>query len=149
MAEGPTCQIKVVQGLLKENATAAPWISNPTAADARVRGGPRRAPGARVHGGPATLPEGVRDPVRPREIQRSRSCARRRDSDSPALSLDRAPGHQFVHGLVHYIAGTHAHVTGGVQGVDRALLAAGTGRGRRGRSDELVSAPRCTRRREF
>jgi hypothetical protein len=50
--EGPSCENKVVQGLLKENATAAPWISDPTAADARVCGGPRRAPGARVHGGP-------------------------------------------------------------------------------------------------
>jgi hypothetical protein len=52
MAEGPACENKIVQGLLKENATAGPWISDPTAVDARVRGEPRREPGARVHGGP-------------------------------------------------------------------------------------------------
>jgi hypothetical protein len=51
MVEGLACEIKVLQGLLKENATAAPWISDPTTADARVRGGPHRAPSAWVHGG--------------------------------------------------------------------------------------------------
>jgi hypothetical protein len=49
--EGPACETRIVQGLLKENATATLWISDPTAADVRVRGGPRRAPGTRVHGG--------------------------------------------------------------------------------------------------
>jgi hypothetical protein len=38
------------QGLLKERAAAALWILDPTAAGARMRRGPRRAPGARVHG---------------------------------------------------------------------------------------------------
>jgi hypothetical protein len=36
----------------------------------------------------------------------------------------------------------------GVREGDRASPAAGAGRGRSGRSDELVSAPKCTRRRE-
>jgi hypothetical protein len=54
MVEGPECKNETVQGLLKENATAGPWISDPTAVDARVRGGPRREPGSRVQGGPAT-----------------------------------------------------------------------------------------------
>jgi hypothetical protein len=43
---------------------------------------------------------------------------------------------------------THARDRG-VQGVDRASSVAGTRRGRRGRSGEIVSAPKCTRRREF
>jgi hypothetical protein len=37
----------------------------------------------------------------------------------------------------------------GVRGGARAPWMAGTGRGRRGRSGELVSAPKCTRRREI
>jgi hypothetical protein len=35
--EGPACKNRIVQGLLKENATAAPWISDPMATDTRVR----------------------------------------------------------------------------------------------------------------
>jgi hypothetical protein len=50
--EGPTCETRIIQGLFNENIIAALWISDPTAADARVCGGPRRAPGARVHGEP-------------------------------------------------------------------------------------------------
>jgi hypothetical protein len=50
--EGPACEKETVQGLLKENVTAGPWISDLTAVDARVRGEPRRELGARVHGGP-------------------------------------------------------------------------------------------------
>jgi hypothetical protein len=50
--EGPTCKNRIAQGPFNENATAAPWITDPTAVDARVSGGPCRAPGARVHGRP-------------------------------------------------------------------------------------------------
>jgi hypothetical protein len=126
---------------------------------ARARGGPRRAPGARVHGGPATQPEGVRDLVRPSQISRSRTHASKgqrrarrrvaaRGGGSPALPLSGAPGHQHDHKLVHYVEGAHAHVTEG-SGGDRASSAAGTGRGRRGCSDELVEAPKCSGRRDI
>jgi hypothetical protein len=56
------------QGLLIKIARAAPWILDPTAADACACRGPRRAPGARVHGGPAVQNEGVCDLSRPRVI---------------------------------------------------------------------------------
>jgi hypothetical protein len=35
-----------------------------------------------------------------------------RGSDSPALPLHSASGHQFDHGLVQNVTGTHAHVIG-------------------------------------
>jgi hypothetical protein len=68
--EGPACENRITQGLLKENATAAPWILDPTAADARVRGGPRRGRGPQVHGGPVFKREGVHDLDRPSQISR-------------------------------------------------------------------------------
>jgi hypothetical protein len=128
--EGPACKTRIVQGLLKENATAAPWILDPTAADARVRGGPRRELGSRVHGGPS--PRGTPRliwVVRKRsdgqgrvracscgactgEVTRTAACG----GDSPTLALGGAPGHQNVHKLVHYIAGAHALVTGSLGG---------------------------------
>jgi hypothetical protein len=112
------------QGLLKERAAAALWILDPTAAGARVRRGPRRAPGARVHGGPPFQNERVCDQSRPREIQRPRTHAsegrrrrRRRaaarDRGSPALALDGVLGHHSDHELVQNEAGALAHVTGG------------------------------------
>jgi hypothetical protein len=51
--EGPACNPTRTQGLFKENATAEPWISDPTAVDACTRGEPRRELGSRVHGGPS------------------------------------------------------------------------------------------------
>jgi hypothetical protein len=65
---GPACKNKIAHGLLTENAAAAPWILDPTAAGARVRRGPRRELGSRVHGGPVFKREEVRDLHRPREI---------------------------------------------------------------------------------
>jgi hypothetical protein len=50
--EGPACETRILQGLFNENVIAASWIADPTAVDARMCGGPRRAPGARVHGVP-------------------------------------------------------------------------------------------------
>jgi hypothetical protein len=78
-----------------------------------------------------------------------RRRAAARGGGSPASPLDSAPSHHFVHELVHFVAEVRAHVEGGVLGVDRASSAAGTERGRRGRSGELVSAPKCSRRREI
>jgi hypothetical protein len=112
------------QGLLKERATAAPWILDPTAAGARLRRGPRRAPGARVHGGPPFQNEGVYDQSRPSKIQRPRThasegrrrCRRRaaaRDRGSPPLAPDGIPGHHSDHELVQNEVGALAHVTGG------------------------------------
>jgi hypothetical protein len=124
---GPTCEFKISQGLLKERAAAAPWILDPTAASARVRRGPRRAPGARVHGGPPFQNEGVCDQSRSCEIRRPWTCAcgmrrRRRRSaaarggSSPALALDGVPSHQSDHEVVQNDVGTLAHVTGGSMG---------------------------------
>jgi hypothetical protein len=73
--EGPACETRIVQGLLKENATAAPWISDPTTADACVRGGPRRAPGAPVHSGPHRRGIPLFDWRRRSAIQRPRTRA--------------------------------------------------------------------------
>jgi hypothetical protein len=159
--EGPACEFKTFQGLLKKRAAAAPWILDPMAAGARVRRGPRRAPGGRVHGGPPFQNEGVFDQGRSCEIRRPWTCAcgmRRRcrrstvarGGSSPALALAGVPGHQSDHGLVQNDAGTLAHVTGGgVYGSDCASPAAGTGRGWSGRSGELVSTLLCTKRREI
>jgi hypothetical protein len=124
-----------------------------------VRGGPRRAPGAPVHSGPHRRGIPLFDWRRRSAIQQPRTRAsgsgggvsRRaavRSRGSPASPLDSAPGHHLVHELVHFVVEVRAHVVGGLGG-DRASSAAGTGMGRRGRSSELVSGPRCTRRREF
>jgi hypothetical protein len=78
--------------------------------------------------------------------EKDRAAAR--GGDSLALHLDSAPGRQFVHGLVHYVAGTHAHVIGDSVGNAQTPMTADAGRGRRGRSGELVSAPMYTRSRE-
>jgi hypothetical protein len=126
--EGPACEFKTFQGLLEKRAAAAPWISDPTAAGARVHRGPRRASGARVHGGPPFQNEEVCDQGRLCEIRRPWTCAcgmRRRcrrstaarGGSSPALALAGVPGHQSDHGLVQNDAGTLAHVTVGSTGV--------------------------------
>jgi hypothetical protein len=81
------------------------------------------------------------------ERAREKDRAAARGDDSLSLPLDSAPGHQFVHGLVHYVAGTHAHVIWDSVGNARTPMTAGAGRGRRDRSGELVSAPMCTRSR--
>jgi hypothetical protein len=131
-------------------ASPAPWISDPTATDSRVRRGPHRAPGARVHGGPPASNEGVRDPSHPREIERPRMrasdgrrrCRRReaaRGGSSPALALDGAPGHQHDHKLAQNVEGAHAHVTEGSRG--RSCLVGGC-------SGELVGTLLCTKGRE-
>jgi hypothetical protein len=138
------------QGLLKERAAAAPWILDPMAAGARVRRGPRHAPGARVHGGPPFQNEGVCDQSRPREIQRPRMhasegrrrCRRRaaaRDRGSPALALDGVPGHHSDHELLQNEAGELAHVTGGLWG--QFCLA--DGRHRKGAERPLRRACGC------
>jgi hypothetical protein len=91
---GPACEFKISQGLLKERAAAAPWILDPTAAGARVRRGPRRAPGARVHGGPPFQNEGVCDQIRPCKIRRPWTCAcgmRRRRRRSAAARGGNSP----------------------------------------------------------
>jgi hypothetical protein len=74
--EGPACKTRIVQGLFKENATATLWILDPTAADARVRGGPRRELGSRVHGGPSPRGYALSNLGRPQKIgwPGSRSC---------------------------------------------------------------------------
>jgi hypothetical protein len=137
------------RGLLKLNASAAPWISDPTAANARARW---TAPCTRrtESGGVGTprliwaVRKGSDGQGRAREFNggacagemtRTAACG----GDSPALPLGGAPGHQNVHKLVHYVEGAHAHVTGGLGG--RSC----TKRGRGGCSGELVDAPKCTR----
>jgi hypothetical protein len=47
------------------------------------------------------------------DVTRTAACG----GDSPALPLGGAPDHQNVHKLVHFVAGAHAHVTGGSRGV--------------------------------
>jgi hypothetical protein len=96
-------------GVLKRNAKAAPWILDPTAADARVCRGPHRELGSRVHGGPPTQNEGVRDPCHPCKIQgpwtracgmrrRARRSAAARGGSSLVLPLGGVPGHLFERG---------------------------------------------------
>jgi hypothetical protein len=125
--EGPACEFKNFQGLLIKTASPAPWISDPTTTDLRVRRGPHRAPGARVHGGPPASNEGVRDQGRSCEIRRPwtrasdgrrRRCRRAAacGGSSPALALDGAPGHLSDHGLEQNDAGTLAHVYVGFMG---------------------------------
>jgi hypothetical protein len=122
--EGPACKTVKTQGLLKENAKAAPWILDPMAAGACAHRGPRRELGSRVHSGPATQNEGVRDLVRPSQISRPRTRAgegRRRVRRSAAArggefagaTLDRAVGHRFVRERALHGAEQHAHTPRG------------------------------------
>jgi hypothetical protein len=69
-----------------------------------------------------------------------------RDGELAGAALTRTAVHQNLRERMQNVARLLAHATG-VSGVDRASSAAGTGRGRRVRSSELVSAPKCTRRR--
>jgi hypothetical protein len=117
---GPACEYRISQGLLKENAAAAPWILDPTAASACARRGPRRELGSRVHGGPTTQNEVVRDLARPSQIsrprtragegrQRARRSAAAHGGEFAGTALDRAVGHRFVRERALHKAEQHAH----------------------------------------
>jgi hypothetical protein len=151
------------QGLLIKIAKAAPWILDPTAADAREHGGPRRAPGARVHGGPPIQNEGVRDQSRPCKIRRpwTHACEMRRQRrrSAAATSPECGGAQRKLAGVApgrrsrpltrpqdsSKRRGNACACDRGVKGGDCASPAAGAGRGRSGRSGELVSALLCTK----
>jgi hypothetical protein len=110
------------QGLLKENAKAAPWILDPTAADARVCRGPRHELGSRVHSGLPIQNEGVRDLCRPCKIlgpwtracgmrRRRRQRQGRRGGASPEIrrrTLSCCSGRHFVRAWALRVDGEHA-----------------------------------------
>jgi hypothetical protein len=124
---GPACENRITQGLFNEIVKAAPWILDPTVSDARVRGGPRRAPGAWVHGGLATQTEGVCDLVHPSQIPRPRTRAsegrrraRRRQGRhggaSPEVrrrTLARCTRHRFARAWALRVAGEHVSMPRG------------------------------------
>jgi hypothetical protein len=152
---GPACEFKISQGLLKERAATAPWILETTAVGARVRRGPRRAPGARVYGGPPFQNEGVCDQSRPRKIRRPWTCAcgmRRRRRRSAAARGGSSPARlQIVlwvtfscaSGLYTKLSSAHPQ---GFRETVRAPTAAGGGRGRTGLSGEPVERLKRTRK---
>jgi hypothetical protein len=158
--EGPACKTIKAQGLLIKIARAAPWISDPTATDARVRRGPHRAPGARVHGGPPPFKRrGTRSWPFARDRTAQDACKRWAAAASPESGGERwelagvGPGRRSRPPLrpragAKRSAGACARDQG-VKGGDRASPAAGTGRGRRGCSGELVEALLCVKGREI
>jgi hypothetical protein len=141
-------------------ASPAPWISDPTATDARVRHGPHRAPGARVHGGPLRLKRrGMRCWPSARDRTAQDACKRWAAAASPECDGVRrevtgvGPGRRFrpstrPHASAKRRGGACARDRG-VKGGDRASSAAGTGRGRRGCSGELVETLLCVKGREI
>jgi hypothetical protein len=157
---GPACKTVKAQGLLIKTASPAPWISDPTATDSRGHGGPRRAPGARVHGGlPRLNRRGTRSWPSARDRTAQDACKRWAAATSPESGGARrelagvGPGRRSRPPLrprarAKCRGGTCARDRG-VKGGDRASSAAGTGRGRRGCSDELVEALLCVKRREI
>jgi hypothetical protein len=147
-------------GVLIKMASPAPWISDPTATDARGRGGPRRAPGAQVHGGPPRLKRRgtrswpfVRDRTAQEACKRGRRRRRRREAahggSSPALALDGAPGHLSDHGLEQNVEGAHVHVTKGSRGAIVPHRRPAPKGGARGCSGDLVEALLCVKGREI
>jgi hypothetical protein len=78
-----------------------------------------------------------------------RRSAAARGGALAGAALTRAAVHQNLHERVQNVARLLAHATGGSRGsiVPRRRLAPEGGR--RGRFGELVSAPKCTRRREI
>jgi hypothetical protein len=122
--EGPVCKTVKTLGLLKENAEAAPWILDPTAAGVCACCGPRRELGSRVHDGPATQNEGVRDLARPSQISRPithagegrrrvRRSAAARGGEFAGATLDRVVGHRFMRERDLHGAEQHAHTPRG------------------------------------
>jgi hypothetical protein len=153
--EGPACKTRIVQGLLKEIATAAPWILDPTpqTCACAVDRSMHPAHGSTVHHTVGVSP-GF-DQRRGSAIQRLRTHASgggdgvhqraaARGGGSPASPLDSVPDHHMVHGLVHFVAEARVHVTGGIGG-SSCLVSGRHRKGRRSRSGKLVSAPKCTR----
>jgi hypothetical protein len=125
--EGSACETRIAQGLFNENATAGPWISDPTAMYARVCGELHYAPGARVHGGPhrrgiplISLASWISDPtiqdVCRREWRRARRSAAACGGGLTDAALDRAAVHQNFHGRVQNVARLHAHSIGESRG---------------------------------